>query len=330
MLTLVFMLGLAGGLLLIFGWTRPVTRRATLEIPLTQSGSYRYGARVPDGVYDQNRLDSGGPIFPQLNCTVNLLFNYSIASQDEARVEGTHHLIAVVSSTKGWKRSLEMEPETAFSGSQAEAGGTLDLCAAQQMIADMQNATGVQELQYQLAVYPQVQVKGSLGVLTFTDQFNAPLVFVMEPRQVYVQRERDDQAALTRTQPGLVSGQLIVDNTLPVFSLALPVRAARILGIAALLLAGAGLVWVEAAAHTAETRDPRRKLAHRVGRPPVRVDPAAFSGRETVRMENLDDLAALAQQVGAPILYTETGGNLAFLVEAGGIIYRCEPGQAAP
>jgi hypothetical protein len=76
-----FALGLVAFASLILGiisFSRPATRPAQNDISYEHLGFFAYTASAPSGIYDSNTVQSGDPIFPKINCSVDMTFQYTL------------------------------------------------------------------------------------------------------------------------------------------------------------------------------------------------------------------------------------------------------------
>ncbi len=172
-------LGLGG-----FALTRPLDRAVTETLDYQHSGQFTYMAPAPSDIYDAGTVQPGDPIFRQLIDQVTVGFHYQLTTLYPASVAGTYRLLAELSSADGWKRTLELQPETPFNGLTCATTGQLNLLDIQLLIDNLEERTGVHRNTYKITIIPQVMVSGQLGGQSFEDTFAPHMVLEISPLQL--------------------------------------------------------------------------------------------------------------------------------------------------
>lgn len=319
-----YVLGILALVLGAFAFTRPAVVTAPDNLLYRQSGSYAYSGEVPAGVYDENRVVTGGAIFPKVACRVDLTFDYQLESQHPAQVSGTAQLMAVVSSTTGWRRTILLnEQPVSFSGQAFTGQASLDVCEVEKMIAQVQEVTGAQTYQYFLNIYPQVRVSGTLGGMALEDAFNEPLSFTVQPDQIYLNAPAQEGAnPLQPVKEGALVRMKTVDNTLSIFTMDVPVRTARTLSFVGLAVAALGIGLVLVLLQKAEGRDEKMLAKLAVGSRLVEVqDPLNPLNARVVHLPALSDLLRLAEQREEVVFFHYAAPVATYYVRDGEVLY---------
>src|SRR5687768_14314399 len=119
----------ASGVLAIFAFSAPVSVSKDDNIEYTHLTVFRYTAPANPQVYDRATIQSGDPIFVRLNCSLDVAVNYTLVSGAVTEVGGSYRVFASLSEFNGWKRTLELVPATAFTGSTFRYKVSMDMCA---------------------------------------------------------------------------------------------------------------------------------------------------------------------------------------------------------
>ncbi|MEJ5313744.1 MAG: signal peptidase I [Anaerolinea sp.] len=323
-LLVMYVVGILALVLGAFAFTRPVSLQVSDQMLYRQTGAYTYTGEVPPGVYDQNRVVSGGAIFPKVSCGIDLAFDYQLESQHPAQVSGTYQLMAVVNSTTGWRRTILLnEQPVAFSGKAFSGQASLDVCEVEKMIAQVQEVTGAQTFQYFLNIYPQVQVSGTLGGMALEDTFNEPLSFTVQPDQIYLNAPLKEGAnPLQPVKEGALVRMKTVDNTLSLFTMDVPVRTARALSAVGLAVAALGIGMLLYLLQRAEGRDEKMLAKLAVGSRLVEVqDPLSQGSARVVHLPALSDLLRLAEQREEVVFFHYAAPVATYYVRDGEVLY---------
>lgn len=330
--TLTVLLGAGFGFALLawVAFDRPAQVRASASVQYTQRGEFAYEAEAADGrIYDAGRATTGEPVYRRLSDAVAFTFTYTFDSDRQAEVAGTHQLVAELGDISGWRRTIELEPRTAFTGTTFTASGRLSLAELQRHIDLLESQSGVRNDRYTVTIRPQVDVRGAVGGVPFEATFrDAALPLALD--RVQLRLDAPPTGAESVLQPrseGALTAPAIRTNTVRLLFFGLPVPAARVIGVA-----GAGAAVVLAGAFAAALarrgwRDPADGLAEPV---PVKVrGPLAADGREIIDVASFADLERLAERVGGIILQESRPGSHVSYVHDGSVIYRFafDPGE---
>lgn len=307
--------------LAFFAYSRPTWLTVPNVIQYQQMGVFQYNASVPEGIYDNNRLESGAAIFPKVTCQVSLSFAYYLITSQPFSGSGSYQLEAVVSSPNGWQRKIALTPSTNFEGSHFQQFAMVDVCQIMRMIETAEEQTGVQNFQNFLTIYPGVQIEGQMGSHPIKNSFKQPLRFAIERQQIYL-IEEPNRNPLQPVINESITVPMTVQNTLNIFSLHLPVSTARWLSGLGLILALLGFALPAYLIHHAEQTD--EKLLARFTGAGRLVEVNNFprvEGDQMVWMNSLEDLLRLANQTQATIFFHLNSPLASYFLRDGSLVY---------
>jgi len=313
----------------IFAFVRPVEQVVDDNIEYQNFGVLIYKAPDSQDIYDTDEIQTGEPVFLNMTCDVQLFYSYKLDSAyfhvDEASQNiGSYRVTAQVSDTNGWNRTVGLSPLTEFSGSSFTAGMNMDLCHIRDLITEMEEKTDTKNSWYDLTIYPEVYIVGSIFGRPIEDSFTPKIAFEIDENLMRLPRGLDEVGleALTPTESGVISGARLAFNILNIFGLKVPIMAARWISSIAFGLAIIGVVvfglpifkeWRSGAASRI-----------RVQYNPVLVDvePGNLSTNgQVIIVGSFDDLAKLADRYGAMILSETNGSSTKYCVQDGDVIY---------
>jgi len=312
-------------LLTVVSFAQPTHRNATADAKYEQTGVFSYTAPLPEGsVYDAESVATGEPIFRRLASEAAVSFAYRFASQNPHDVSGTHRLTAILSDNTGWKRTIELQPQTPFVGDTFSMHGVLDLRHTQSLIDQLEALTGVNRDHYNVAIVPEVATTGMLAGQELSVAFSPRLSFRLDPLQLQLlppgPREADPRSPV---QSGAVQVPRIEPNTLSILMLKPEVANARWLALIGLTLSLAGAAAVALLAFRALAADEPSRIRSRFGPLLVSVHAAGDpTATRVVDVATIDDLARLAERNGRMILHETHGRAHQYLVQDGETTYR--------
>lgn len=319
-------LAFAALLLGLFAFTRAPTRQVAESINYTHTGTWRYAAPAPAGLYDQGDAQTGDPVFRSVSSGIDLAFDYQLSGDQPGALQGSYRLLAELSDVSGWKRTIELRPETPFAGQAVAIDGRLELARVQALIDGFERQVGSPRQQYLLAVVPEIHVHGQLGGQPLDDSFAPKLVFQLDGQVLrLLQDGASGPGALRPSSAGMLKRDRSEPNVLALLGLRLEVLAARRIAGIVLALALAGwLLLVRGKA--GGTLDEAARIRRRYGALLVGVralNPG--EGGSIIEVATIDDLARIAERAGQMILHLS---NHSYLVCDGEVTYRYQP--AAP
>jgi len=312
-------------------FAQPSEHEASRSVGYQQTGAFDYSANSPvPGVYDGDVAATGEPVFRRLTSEVLVAFSYRFVTESPHLVGGTHRLTAVISDTAGWRRTIELQPETAFSGDGFRSEGVLDLTHLYALVNYLEAETGVRRDHYTVAVVPEVAIEGMVAGQELRDRFAPRLGFRLDQNQFQAlsagPREADPRAP---SQSGSVEVPHVEPASLSLLSLRLTVADARKFAAAGLLIALGGAVALVLLTARSLRADELSRIRARFGPLLVSVvsdDPPA--GR-VVEAEAIEDLVRIAERSGSMILHHTAGDVHSYLVHHGDSTYRYQA-QARP
>ena len=316
-------IGLASLVLGVAALLRPPTKVVADDLAYSHTGQFRYTAPAPPGLYDQLEVQPGEPVFTPLTCLIQVAFDYQLVSDAPAQVGGTYSMVAEVSDTSGWKRTLTMHLSTIFNGASFSTQSPLNLCHMQGFIRTMEEQTGIRRSIYELAIIPRVVTQGSLGGRPVNDSFAPRLTFQFDPAQAQLMRGDPEVDPLRPVEEGVLEGTRVEVSSLSILGWKIEVMRARWIALAGLLLAAVGLGTFGGLVLLASRVDRTSLVELKYGPLMVGVgrggDP---SGGRLVDVRSVDDLARLAQHHGLMILHRAGPEGHWYFVQDGQTIYR--------
>jgi signal peptidase I len=329
-------LALAGLLLGFAAMLQPMQDQVEVPMPYKQVGSFSYGAQAPFGVYDQNTIQTGDPIFRDLVDKFDIQFDYSLDSDLPSSLSGSIALLGELRDVNGWRRQFVLDPEHSFDGPSAVTGGQIDLAMVQRMIDRMRRESGLQRTSFTLEIFPLVETSGRLGGTPIDVTYSPRLVFLLDDLQAYLPPEMSPDPGADPLHPieeGSVMRPATTAHILRILGVPMTTATARWVagGLVAAALLIVGLLGLrlfllqrrgEPARIQAEFGD--KLLA--VAAPPDTGD------RELVDVQSFVDLARLAKDDGALILHWMSDGrhHYALETERRVYVYACEQSTAEP
>jgi signal peptidase len=310
-------------LLGVFAFTRSTSRTSLENIDYTHAGTWSYSAAAPAGLYDNGAATTGAPVFRRLSNNITIHFAYGLTSTQPADLRGTYRLVAEIGDVSGWRRTIELQPATAFSGSSFGTDATLDLNSAQSLIDTIEQQTGAQRSQYTLAILSEVRVQGLLAGQALTDEFTPRLEFQIDRQELRFQKDSSGQSGLQPTKQGLIKHEQVEPNRILLLGLALDVLRARQIALVtlALALSAAALLAQRArgAGQSAEVARIQRKYGPLLIS--IRGSCTETSG-PVIDVATIDDLARLAERGGHMILHQIDCPTACYIVQEAGMTYR--------
>ena len=288
---------------------RPLFNEIEEPFAYQQEVSFRYSADVPEGVYDSTQVAPGEPIFRKLNGSFTVELDYLLLSMHPADIHGNYRLLAVVSDTAGWKRTIELLPQTAFEGNLFTISETLSLDQVQSLINRFEKETGVARGQYALTIATDIHIAGKLAGLDLEDQFHPALHFSINELEVVLEENPNNVGeTLNPSVSGALFKKAYEVNYVPIFGLQIPVLTARwiagLIGIPALFFLVT--LFVQFYNTTQKNEWERARLWY--GSMFIKArDPQMLTAPQQVEIESVDDLASLAEQEQRPIFHLAEG-----------------------
>lgn len=318
----VYLIGALALILGIMGLLNPVVINVPNNIAYQHSGMYAYSATAPAEIYPSGKVESGQVIFPAVTCQVDVAFYYAFSAPEPTSLQGTYHWTAELSSTNGWKQTVLSQPETSFTGSTLSTSTSIDVCQIESLIQQLEETTGVNTSRYVLSFSPNISINGEVSGLPIADSFSDPLVYMVEPKQIYLRIEDEKTNPLEVSQSGELPRWNRAVNNLSILSLKIPVPLARLLGVCGVFFALIALILPEAVFKSATESEQALKAKKALGTRLVEISelsPEAAS--HLIRVRHLEDLAGLADQLQEKVLLMATEQGVNYYVISGRTIY---------
>jgi signal peptidase I len=309
-----FALGLAA-------FTRPTTERVPVKTAYTERVSFDYSAPVgpaAEAVYPKGVVETGDPVFLNLVPRIRLKLDYRVETGAAHLLGGTSDVVARVSNSSGWSRTILLAPRTRFTGDRAGAEVTLDVAALRTLIARVEKLTGSMGGAYSVAVIPRVHLDGMVAGQPAKSDYRPALNFQLDGVALRPASAKDFKSS----RPGSVTVSSSAPNTLSLRGHELAVATARPIALIGFLLASVGalVAW----------RLSRRGLADPSGHIHARhrhlivpiagmtINPA----RPPIDVTSIEALAQLAERSERLILHHRGDAADSYLVDDEGTLYR--------
>ena len=290
-------IGFAAFLLAIVSFTRPLERIVPDNIEFTHNGKFDYFAAVPQGVYEGDMLQSGDPIFRQLNDSMNFNFSYQFKTGQTSQVNGTYRLIAEISESSGWIRNLEITPLSDFSGQAFTSTGILELSRVQELTDHLEQQTGIFNNRYTLTIRPEVTISGTAAGRDLSDTFSPGLAFSFDDQKLELLKDNTNAIdSLSPQEIGVVSGIRTEPNTISILGFGLNVLIARIIALYALISSLIGFTWIVIKFLMSRKNNEVDRIKSQYGSLLVDIRGGNFLSKKIIEVADMQELAKIAAQ----------------------------------
>ena len=318
--------GIAALVLGFISHTRPLTRLVTDELPFLHQGDLKYYAPDQSGIYDSSGIQTGDPVYSQLNCILDLEFNYQFSAPNMTDVEsdafsGSYLIYAEVSDLDGWKRSFSLVPETDFSGSKAETWMLLDICRVQSLFIEKEQKTATDSRQYNLSIFPRVSVSGSVSDIPIAEVYRPEISFQVDKQKM---RLMDGVEGLKLDQDGSLLKPREVRNYLHIFGQAFSIGAARKVSLIMLGIAILGaIIPIRSLFLDLRASDQSRiQVQYHSLLLNVEKGSAKTKTSHVVQVSSFQDLVRMSESYGTMILHESRGKTHHYSIQDEGTLYR--------
>jgi hypothetical protein len=305
-------------------FTRPTIERVPAKTAYTERVSFDYSAPVPAAaraVYPSGVVKTGDPIFLALVPHVRVKVDYRVETSAAHLLGGTRDLVARVSSTNGWARTIPLAPRARFTGDRASAEATLDLAALRAMITRVERLTGSPGGSYTVDVSPRVHLTGMVAGRPVEREYRPALSFQLD--SVQLRPTADKKGALTPRRRGSVTASAVAARTLSVRGHELPVTTARAIALAGFLLAGVAALLAWRLSRRRLVSDPTAHIHARYRQLIVPIAGIATNpARPPIDVTSIEALAQLAERSERLILHHRGHGIDTYVVDDEGTLYR--------
>jgi len=308
-------------------WSASASSTRTVGEFYAHQGTFSYsGETQPGPVYPSGQVTRGMPVFTRLVDTLAVSFAYQLRTSEEADVHGTIGLDAVVRDTTGWERILPIAPVHDFTGTTASAEGTFDVAAFETLVRDAREQTAAPFAGISVELRPRVELAGTVGATDVHDAFAPRLSFSYDNTTL-------DPVAAAGASPSAPppfeprraeSGSEVVPATVGLGPFLLAVGDARtmaslgiVTSLVVLVLGGALL-----ASHRDAGSEPASQIALRYGSRIVDARAVVPEERWVTEVDDIEDLARIADAYDRVILHVSEGASDVYLVDDGIAVYR--------
>ena len=322
LLSLLALVAVAAIALGVFAFTRPLVRTISDDLTYQQSGTFRYSAAAPSGVYDTAQAQTGQPVFLKLTDALTTDFSYQFVSDQPTDLRGSVQLIAELSADNGWKRTIALQQSQAFSGNSASIQGTLDLRQVRQLIDQLEQQTEVAQREYRLAIIPEVTLEGTVADQPLRERFAPQMEFRLNNLQIQLVKANDtSKDLLSPTQAGMLKRAQEQPNTIGLFGIEIGVVIARRIALIVLAFALADMALIGVPLLRAAQRTESARIAMRYGAQKIDVGPGEYADTPIVQAATIADLAKLAEKHGTVILHERSRDHHRYIVHADNLTY---------
>jgi hypothetical protein len=315
----------------LLAWTRPATNPVAGKISYTQKVRFSYRADAPAGaVYPTGTVKTGDPIFLRLVRRVRVKVAYRLVSTAQRKLSGTQEVLVRLTSPTGWRRTMQLQPPTPFTGVSSSASVVLDLDRLQALIHHVETLIGAPSgAAFTVEVVPRVHVKGTIGGQSLATSYDPPLSFQLDPLQL---RSGGGPAAAPATAKGFapsrsggVATTSTTQNRLSLRGLGLTVGTARWAGVVGFLVA-LGAALLTALRERRRPTDLSMQIHARYGHLIVPIAAIMHDPTQPViDVTSIDALAQIAERSERVILHHHRIGAESYLVDDDGTLYRYQP-----
>jgi len=318
---------LLGAILLgIFAFINPLTQSVPADIPYDHRGAFSYEAVGSSGVYDDGKIQSGDAIFHALTHEFDLAFNYQLSTPEIKNIKGSYRILLEVSEPNGWRRQIELSPETEFQGESFSTKVPISLGHILTLVYRLKIYTDLTRQVFNVDIIPVVKVQGTLGDQTFEDSFAPRLSFLLDDVQLYLGGSSpfgEGTDPLKPVQSGFLPRQQQIPATLNILGLKPTVQTARWIagvafGVSLLVIATILVPFLRAS-----MQSPSEKI--RIQFNEVLLDIRELpvkAASDDIEVDRFEDLAKLAEKTDSVSFHHVEGNQHTNLLQEGDITYR--------
>lgn len=318
-----------GMLFLVFAILGFYSLSRPLHIPVgdtaySQEGFYTYSATGTPGVYDNETVQAGEPVFPRLTCFLNVGLTYTLAGEGLQGTVGNYRMSArIMDEGSGWQRTIPLNPGTAFSGNSFFTMTTLDLCQVESLVALVEQEAGLKQTAYTLEIVTDVVFAAEANGILVNDSFSPTLEFTYNKVQFHLADSGPQANPLRTSKQGSVNNPGVQTNTISMAGLALPVWILRLISMTGLALSLFGLAYTGMHVYQIAIQSQDKLIGLKYGSMIVDAPYQALADSPTViDVASMDDLARLAERQGTLILHMSRNSTHSYIVQVNGASYR--------
>ncbi|TAK14901.1 MAG: signal peptidase I [Anaerolineae bacterium] len=309
--TLVFV-GLA-----LVAFLRPLTVMADVPMNYTQKAAYTYTANVPSGVYDGATVQPGEPVFRRLADSFTVYLTYDLGSPYSTEVRGLYRMVVEIADISGWKRTVEIVPDTYFSGREFEMQGTIEFSEIQALIDRLEEDTGLLRTDYQMTVRTEVTVLGSLDGVEFENVYTPELIFGFDDLQVQLAKSPPNaDNPFEQVTIGSVPREMEQENVINILGMEIGVRTARVVSLVGSLVMLMAVAYLGTQVYHAFQRGEASQVEVLYGPLMVKVSEDVLPRKRPVKVSSVHELAKIAERDQCMIYHVQSGGLHRYYVQS--------------
>lgn len=313
-------LGLAFAILVVFSFSRPLTKSEFQPISYKQSGTFSYTAPAPTAIYPDGAIETGQPIFRQLVNNFTVTFDYQqSASALPYNLAGTHRLLAEIKHSSGWQWKIDLLPTMEFHSDSFRLTAPLDLDRIQTVTDNFEQQTGLKGQSYNLIIKPEIELEGAVAGKPAQNRFAPTLTFNLDKLQVRPAPDSEFSPSVTNS----IDRVKTLPNTVSLFNFQISVLTLRFLGVIGLLISLACSLGLGALLLHGPHRDESAQVSLKYGAQMVTIKnlDLKLKGR-VIDVATIDDLVKISNRSGSMILHQVQGRQHHYLVQDTDVIYR--------
>jgi signal peptidase I len=326
---LLLLLGILAAIGIVFGayaFSKPLVKNFSDDIFYSHKSELVYSASDTAGIFDRPGLRTGDPVYPLLNCKVDLDLHYELSgtqmsADDLQSLMGDITLFAVLRDTDGWNRTFQLIPKYEFSGSKVNARTSIDICSYINKISLKESKTGAGIRAYTLSISPEINIIGTYSGIGLNNVFQSEFMFDLSET---VLRPTNLDEGFIHTQDEVLSNVKSGNNTLTIISREMDVKTARYISIAIVglcLLASIYPFWT-LYEDWRKSEITKIQIQHH----PMLVEIMKWTpikkGTPVIDVAQFQDIVKIAERIGSVIMHKQEGNDHLYRVQDECIIYQ--------
>ena len=311
-------------ILCIISLTRPLTVSEPDDLNYQHIGIFSYSASAPSGIYDSNTVQRGEPIFPKVTCAMRVDFHYSLFADRLNDITGTYDITAqILDNQSGWQRTVNIQPETPFSGNSFDVNTNVDLCQIVKLTENMEQQLEYFPSQYTLSIVPHLTVSGKIAGRDLQDIYEPQLAFKYDHANFSILQSETQPDPFNQSQSRYVREISKHAGTISMFGLQPKVITLRLIGLIGLILSLAGMWMIEQYVQSYTSKSPQAIAQLKYSVMVVDIQSGGVDkASRIVDVNSIEDLAKLAERYNAMILHETRNDEHVYFVRADGTTYR--------
>ena len=321
-----FAIFLGAILLGIFAFTKPLTQSVPADIPYEHRAAFSYEAVGSPGVYDQGKITTGDAIFHAMVHQFDLSLDYQFSTPEENDLTGSYRILLEVSEPNGWRRQMELSPNTSFQGDAFSTEVTINLGYVLTLIDRLKTNTTLQRQAFNVDIIGEVNIQGILGDQILDNGFQPRLSFILDDVQLYIAGGSsfgEENDPLKPVQSGFLMRQRQIPATLNILGLKPTVQTSRWIAGVTMVVSLLGIAAALYPSIRASMRSPSEKIRIQFNEILLDIrDLPRLPVEEHIDVERFDDLAKLAENTDSLIFHHVTANQHTYLLQDGDSTYR--------